>query len=141
MPGSRRLFHILLVAAVAGLGAAAYVAVGPPAAAKAPTTTATVQRGVVLSSVSATGNVSPATQLSVDFQNSGVVSEIDVSVGQHVTAGQVLAKLQDQTQQMAFNLAKLNLTSAQKKLAADSAPTSATVAQDQAALASAQLSI
>src|SRR3974390_2390233 len=95
---SRRLFHVALIVAVVALGAAAYVAVGPPAAAKAPSTTATVQEGVVLSSVSATGNVSPSTQLAVDFQNSGIVSEIDVSVGQHVTAGQVLARLQSQTQ-------------------------------------------
>src|SRR5579862_1085734 len=127
---SRRLLHVLLVVAVAALGAAAYVAVGPPAAAKAPTTTATVQRGVVLSSVSATGNVSPSTQLAVDFQNNGIVSEIDVSVGQQVKAGQVLAKLQSQTQQEALNTAEMSMASARQKLVADSGPTAATVAQD-----------
>jgi multidrug efflux pump subunit AcrA (membrane-fusion protein) len=141
MFGSRRLFHVILVVAIVGLGTAAYVAVGPPASAKAPTTTATVQRGVVLSSVSATGNVSPATQLSVDFQNNGIVSEIDVSVGQHVTAGQVLAKLQSQTQTEALNVAEMNLNSAKLRLAADSSPTAATFAQDQAALNSAQVSV
>src|ERR1700692_1523714 len=116
MLGSRRIIHVVLVAAVARLGFAAYVAVGPPPAAKAPTTRATVRRGVVLTSVSATGNVSPATQLGVSFQASGIVSEIDVAVGQHVTAGQVLAKIQNQTQRDALNVAEINLVSAQKKL-------------------------
>jgi multidrug efflux pump subunit AcrA (membrane-fusion protein) len=141
MPGTRRIIHVLLVVAVAGLGFAAYVAVGPPAAAKAPTTTATVRRGVVLSSVSATGNVSPLTQLAVDFQNSGIVSEIDVAVGQHVTAGQVLAKVQSQTQVDAFRVAEVNLITAQKRLAEAESPTAATVAQDQATLTSSQAAL
>ncbi len=141
MLGSRRLIHLLLAVAVVGLGFAAYVAVGPPAAAKAPTTTATVRRGVVLSSVSATGNVSPATQLGLNFQNSGTVSEIDVAVGQHVTAGQVLARIQNQTQQEAVSLAQINLTSAQIKLKEAQAPTGATAAQQQAALTSGNIAV
>ena len=83
----------------------------------------------------------PATQLAVDFQNSGIVSEIDVSVGQHVTAGQVLAKVQNQSAQDAFNVAKMNLASAQAKLAEAQHPTGATAAQQQASLTSASVAV
>ena len=48
MFASRRLFNVILAVAIAGLGFAAYSAVGPPAAAKAITSTAAVTRGDVL---------------------------------------------------------------------------------------------
>ena len=110
--GSRRLFHLALVVAVIGLGVGAYVAVGPPAAAKTPTTTATVRRGVVLSSVSATGNVSASTQVALNFQQSGIVTEVDVTEGQQVAAGQLLARIQNQSEQDALTSAQANLAAA-----------------------------
>jgi len=138
---SHRILNVVLAGAIVGVSVGAYLSVGAPASAKSPTITATVRRGVVLSSVSATGNVSAATQLAVNFQNSGIVSEIDVTVGQHVTAGQVLAKVQNQSAQDAFNVAKMNLASAQAKLAEAQHPTGATAAQQQASLTSASVAV
>ena len=89
---SRKIFAALVVAATVAFAVGAYAAIGPPASAKPVTATATVQRGAVLSSVTATGNAS-ATALSLNFATAGTVTEIDVTVGQHVTVGQVLAKV------------------------------------------------
>ena len=119
MFASRRIFNLTLALVLVGFGIAGYVALGPPATAKAVTATATVSKGSVLSSVSATGNASAATQLSLSFQTSGTVTEIDVAPGQVVTAGQVLAKITNASQQDALTSAKASLASAQAKYLQD----------------------
>src|SRR5437899_1134056 len=55
--------------------------------------TATVSVGTVQSSVSASGNVSAANTASVDFGTSGTLTAVNVSVGDHVSAGQVLGTI------------------------------------------------
>ena len=55
--------------------------------------TATVQRGTVQSSVSASGNVSAATSASENFDSSGTLTSVDVTVGDTVKAGQLLATI------------------------------------------------
>ena len=73
--------------------------------------TATVGTGTVEATLDAVGTITPANQASLNFNVSGTVSAVDVSVGQTVTAGQTLASL---------NIADLNATvvSAQATLAA-----------------------
>lgn len=56
-------------------------------------TTAAVTVGNLSTTISATGPISAHAVYSLNFSNAGQVSEIDVKVGQHVTQGQVLAKL------------------------------------------------
>jgi multidrug efflux pump subunit AcrA (membrane-fusion protein) len=56
-------------------------------------TTAAVTVGNLSTTISATGPISAHAVYSLNFSNAGQISEIDVQVGQHVTQGQVLAKL------------------------------------------------
>jgi multidrug efflux pump subunit AcrA (membrane-fusion protein) len=56
-------------------------------------TTAAVTVGNLSTTISATGPISAHAVYSLNFSNAGQVSEIDVKIGQHVTQGQVLAKL------------------------------------------------
>src|ERR1700734_183271 len=84
---------VLLALLCAGAVVAAVLIVGPKAAATATSRIVTAQQGIIQSTVSGSGNVEPAAQLDVNFATGGTVSSIDVSAGQHVTAGKVLAKL------------------------------------------------
>ncbi|MGO9875510.1 MAG: biotin/lipoyl-binding protein [Acidimicrobiia bacterium] len=78
---------------------------------------ATATRANVLSSVTSTGNVEAPTDLSLSFQQSGQVTSILVSVGQHVVANQALATVDDTADAMALSSAQAGLTSAQASLA------------------------
>ncbi len=93
-----RWVNLALLAGIAGIAALGYVEIRSSAAtAAASVRTVTAARGVVLSTVSATGNVTAPTQLSVDFQTSGRIVEIDVKAGQRVKRGQVLGRLDAST--------------------------------------------
>ena len=83
LPSRYRWVNALLAAAVIALGVGAYFTVN---SSSAPATTASIRtaavtRGVVLSSVSATGSVQAASQLSVSFRTSGTLSAVGVKVG------------------------------------------------------------
>lgn len=73
--------------------------------------TAVATRGDIIIFASAVGQVVPATELSLGFDESGTVSEILVTVGEKVTTGQVLARLQtDKTEEeLAAELANAEL--------------------------------
>src|ERR1035437_8031732 len=93
--------------------------------------TATVALGTIQQTLSLTGNLSPISQSNVNFQVSGSVTAVNVSVGQTVTAGQVLATVDGTTMQSALTQAQASLTAAQAKLSADqSSGSSATAAQN-----------
>ena len=88
--------------------------------------TASVGTGTVEATLDSVGTITPANQASLNFNVSGTVSAVDVSVGQTVTAGQTLASL---------NIADLNasVVSAQATLAAAQATlASAEASQTQA---------
>jgi macrolide-specific efflux system membrane fusion protein len=113
-----RTTNIILLALVAGLGVAAYLALRTtPTAATAVPRTSAVARGVVLSSVSASGTVQAATNLSVSFQTSGRVTEVDVKAGQKVAKGQVLGRLDSTDATAAVKQAEANLATASANLA------------------------
>jgi multidrug efflux pump subunit AcrA (membrane-fusion protein) len=132
-----RTTNIILLALVAGLGTAAYLALHTTASvATATPRTSPVARGVVLSSVSASGTVQAATNLSVGFQASGRVTEIDVKAGQKVAKGQVLGKLDSTDATAAVQQANANLASAKANLAqAQSGETAQQKAADAVSLA------
>src|SRR5579864_982170 len=69
----------------------------------------TVGRRTVTSSVTGTGNLVPMTQSNVSFRVSGILTEVDVRVGDHVTAGQVLARIDPTAEQQALSAAQANL--------------------------------
>ncbi|HSZ70999.1 MAG TPA: HlyD family efflux transporter periplasmic adaptor subunit [Solirubrobacteraceae bacterium] len=100
---------VLCIAAVA----AAILLVGP--ASGSPTSegrTITVAQGVVQSTVSGSGNVEASSQLDLGFKTSGVVTQIYVSQGQHVTAGQLLAELDPTSAEVTLEQAKASLQAA-----------------------------
>ncbi len=129
---------------VAAIGAAVLVAAGAvglmyargsTAAPQYRTATATL--GTVRQTLSLTGNLTPVAQENLNFQVSGTVTAIDVSAGQTVTAGQVLARVDPTSLQATLTQAQANFTAAQAKQAADqsSSSTAAQVATARTTLA------
>ena len=136
-----RLLRVLLRHRVLSIGAVALVvaAGGGVMYVRAGSTapqyrTATVTLGTIQQTLSLTGNLSPVSQSNVNFQVSGTVTAVEVSVGQTVTAGQVLATIDPTTAQSALTQAQASLAAAQAKLNADqSSGSSSTAAQNLAA--------
>src|SRR5438309_1201978 len=88
-----RLFLIGLAAAVAVGGTYIAIAGNPLSRNQQAVTfnTAQVSQGTLQVSVSATGPVTNPSSVPLSFKSSGKLSEVDVSIGQHITAGQTLA--------------------------------------------------
>ena len=74
---------------------------------------AAADRGTVTSVVSGTGSLQPAGRMTVNFKTAGTLTEVDVKVGDKVTTGQVLARLDPSTQQAALAQAQASLASAE----------------------------
>jgi multidrug efflux pump subunit AcrA (membrane-fusion protein) len=92
--------------------------------------TSTADRGTVTSVVSGTGSLLPAGRMNVSFKQTGVLTEVDVKVGDKVTTGQVLARIDSTAQQAALASAQASLASAQANLQTTQSPlTAAQVAQ------------
>ena len=102
--------------------------------------TATVMLGTIQQTLSLTGNLSPISQSNVNFQVSGTVTAVDVSVGQTVTSGQVLATVDASTLGSALTQAQATLAAAQAKLTADQSSGSSTTAAANLATARTNLS-
>ena len=132
-----------LVAAVAAVGVAAAATFATPAASESSDRTATVAKGEVTASVSASGNLSAATTVNVDFSGSGgTVTDIYVVEGDKVKRGEALAKVDDTTQRQQLRTAKAGLASAEAQLASTTAgQTSAEKARSNASVRSAQASV
>ncbi len=64
--------------------------------------------GSIIQTVTGSGQVSAANQIDVTSQASGAITSIDVSVGQHVHAGDLLATIDDTNALNALNNAKLS---------------------------------
>lgn len=110
------IIPLSLVLVLGGYGA--WVLTRSQTSATVTTTTATVSRGPISVTVSGSGTVAAAASRDLAFPVSGVVSEVLVSVGDTVTAGQPLARLEDTALRLALQQARANLTSAQAQLAA-----------------------
>src|ERR1700754_145838 len=94
-------------------------------------TTVAVERGHLVTTVSATGKLAPTNQVTVGSQLSGLVVKVLVDVNDHVTAGQALAEIDPEQldDQIRQNQAQLAANQAQVQQAR------ATVAEAQAQLA------
>ncbi len=64
-----------------------------------PMQTAKVRKGDLVITASGAGNIIPHLQADLGFRTSGILKEVNVSIGQSVTAGQVMASLEDALQQ------------------------------------------
>ena len=105
------VMNSVLVVAVVGVGALGFESLGTSSASTTSTSTqTTVKRGIVLSSVSASGNVIVPNQVALSFSGSGTVTKVLVNVGDLVKAGQALATIDDGS-------AKVTLETAQAQLA------------------------
>jgi len=78
--------------------------------------TFTVGTGTVTNSVSSSGTLMPAQQMNLGFKTAGSLTEVDVRSGDHVSAGQVLAKIDTAQLQIALQTAQAQLASAQATL-------------------------
>ncbi len=134
LPGRRALVAGLVGLVVgAGLAGAGFWVYESKQSAQSTTTATTITRSVAASvdtikkSISTTGTLTPAVQQDVSFVASGTVTDVAVTQGQQVTAGQALATVDTLTMQQTLAQANLTLAKAQ-----------ATLVNDQTALSTAQ---
>ena len=105
---------------------AAYELVGPPSTTTSTEIrTTTAELGVVQTTVSASGNLAPASEADLNFKSSGILTGLYVQAGQHVTQGQLLAAIDPTSASVALQEAEANLQAAQAKLAETEANPSA----------------
>ncbi len=113
-PWLNYLLGLLCVGAIV----AAILLVGPASGSTtAVTRTAKAAEGVVQSTVSGSGNLQPASQLNLGFKTSGTVTKINVSQGEYVTEGKLIAELDPQSAEVTLEQAKAALLSARATLA------------------------
>ena len=146
MNNKRMIANLSLALGIGAVGVASWSVVGRGTKVAASTATVvTAQTGNVLSSVTGTGNVIAPAQASVGFDSavsSNKVISVAVNIGDKVTAGQVLAKVDDTTVAQALAAAQAQLASAQAALdKAQNAVTPEIVAQDAAGATQSSLSV
>jgi HlyD family secretion protein len=76
----------------------------------------TVSRRTVTASVIGSGNVEPQQQANVNFKVAGALTNIYVTVGEHVSTGQTLATIDSSAEQTALDQAEANLATAEANL-------------------------
>ncbi|HEX7542121.1 MAG TPA: efflux RND transporter periplasmic adaptor subunit [Anaerolineales bacterium] len=78
--------------------------------------TTTIERGTLTATIGATGNVRASQTAIINWQTSGTVGTVNVSVGDQVTAGDDLASLSTTSLAQNVVLAQADLVSAQRNL-------------------------
>ena len=139
-----RLIGLAAIAALVAAGAYALWAtlLGGGGSTAAEIQTATVQRGSISQSLSTTGVAVAQSTADLAFEQAGTVSAVNVTLGQEVKQGDVLAEIKADDLQSAVVAAEVNLDSAQAQLndllagstAADLASADQSVLQAQASL-------
>src|SRR5918997_897476 len=94
---------------------AIYAAAGPASDDKPPETVP-VQRGTILSTVSADGTVEPPREVSLGFEQGGRLVAVYVDEGDRVRRGEVLARVEDGPARTRLQSAEENLRSAEARL-------------------------
>ncbi len=110
--------RVVLGFACAAAVVVAVLVVGPPSSTQQTSRRViTVEKGVVQSTVSASGSLQPAMELNVNFKQGGTLLATDVRAGAHVYQGQLLAELDPQAANVAVEQAQANVDAASAKLA------------------------
>jgi HlyD family secretion protein len=135
---------LVVLALAAGGGYAYYALVYNPgqASVEQVITTAQVQRGDVVISVSGSGTLVAASEVTLGFEESGYLAEIYVAVGDQVKEGDVLAKMEVDELELAIVEADIKVRLAQLDL--DNVlegPTEAELASAKAAIKNAQTTL
>ncbi|ALG14010.1 efflux RND transporter periplasmic adaptor subunit [Kibdelosporangium phytohabitans] len=122
------LVNGVLVVALVAAGGGAYTFLWPSANEAAPAGVRTVAatRTSVAESVSAAGTVVSSYTGTADFATSGTITQIDVKVGDVVSKGRQLAKLDDTQARLQLSAAKSSLNAAKENLANASTTTTTT---------------
>ena len=108
---------VILVLVLVVAGAMALRAVNRPAAAEdSAALVATVTRGGIEETVSATGNVGVERQVALPFGSSGEIAEVLVEEGQTVEAGDVLARLDTSSLDWQIARSRASVDTAQARL-------------------------
>jgi len=108
----RILWVVLIIILLAGAGGFAYIKLNPAPTQSASADTlqtATVRQGDLVIYASGSGTLVAASEASFGFGVSGQVKNVDAKVGDVVKAGQVLAELDNSTQEIAYTQAKRDL--------------------------------
>ncbi len=90
---------------------------------------ATAHRQSIATYITLDGQIAPLEQSTLSFQQSGPITSIDVNVGDRVSAGQVLAKIDDST--LRAQLAQAEAQAAQQRATATGAQVGLPVQQQQ----------
>ena len=106
-----RLFALALIGVI--VGGAVFVSRANAPAAKQELRTQPVTKGTVTQAVAISGSVASSSQAKLTFQKTGKVTAVYVSVGQQVSAGQALAKVDSTDLENALAQAQSSLRSAQ----------------------------
>ncbi len=102
---------VVIVLVIAGFFGLRQMNASAAATTRLPTTT--VQRGTLVATVAAAGNVSAPQQASMAFQTTGRVVKVNYQIGDKVQAGDVVMQLDTTDLQMALKAAQATLASAQ----------------------------
>jgi HlyD family secretion protein len=137
----RAVIIVIILLVVGGLGYATYwLGNRPPASQKLETVT--VQRGSIIATVSATGSVAPAREVTLTFKSGGKVARVLVAEGQAVQEGDSLARLETADLEQQLAQAQASLTISEARLAQTEAGSdSEDVAAARASLESAQANL
>jgi HlyD family secretion protein len=99
--------------------------------------TAAAKRGTIRASVSASGKINPAGEVNLSFGAPGTVQDVRVSEGDTVKQGDVIAKLQTDSLELAVKQTEQALATQQLAYTQAISPTASDVAAAEAAVASA----
>jgi len=141
---SRAFLIALVVVVVAAAGGYYYytnVYAQPEKAAEETIKTSRVRQGEIVLSATGTGALIPADDVSIGFETSGVVAEVLIKVGDHVQAGDVLARLDETDVRRSVTIAELNVKQAEANLASQQDPTETQRAVDKAQIQVSQAEI
>lgn len=138
-----KIFWGVIIILVIG-GAVGYRVLNKPKAIEY--VTEEVKKGSLVQSIDATGKVKSATEIDLNFKNSGQLAQLGVKIGDQVKEGQVLAQIKATDLQINVSKAQANLTEALANLdkvkkgatAQDIAVSQATVDKAKSDLASAK---
>ena len=114
---ARPLAIVAALAVIGALTAGAYYALLRPSESATPDRqTATVTRGAITTNVSLSGSIAAQSTSGLTFAETGTVSRVNVTLGQEVKAGDVLAELDSPAAKDGLRQAELNLQAAQISL-------------------------
>lgn len=113
---NKKRIILIAIAAVVIVGGGVWLFGGAKAKHKVTYATATIHKGEISESVTATGTIEPVTEVEVGTQVSGIISNIYVDYNSLVKKGQVIAELDKTTLNSELNSARANLASAKSEL-------------------------